>query len=101
VVRFARLIQAPRPLRPDPVHLERAYPEATCESDRAIRAHWHGSGARVHLADGGLHFPDGEAVGIELERYTKKLGRYQGAVADADPACRRCSGSPRSAGSRC
>jgi hypothetical protein len=85
-VRFARLIQAPRPLRPAPVAPGAGYPEATWESDRAIRARWHGSGARVRLADGGLHFPDGEAVGVELERYTKKLGRYQGAVADADPA---------------
>ena len=25
-------------------------------------------------------------MGVELERYVKKLGRYQGAVADADPA---------------
>jgi hypothetical protein len=68
------------------LHLERADPEATWESDRAIRARWHGSGARVRLPGGGLHFPDGEAVGVELERYTKKLGRCQGAVADADPA---------------
>jgi hypothetical protein len=68
------------------LHLAAAYPEATWESDRAIRARWHGQGARVRLADGGLHFPDGDAVGIELERYVKKLSRYQGAVADVDPA---------------
>ena len=68
------------------MHLEQAFPEATWESDRAIRARWHGSGARVRLADSGLHFPAGEAVGVELERYAKQLGRYQGAVADADPA---------------
>ena len=68
------------------MHLERADPEAIWESDWAIRARWHGSGARVRLPGGGLHFPDGEAVGVELERCTRKLGRYQGAVADAGPA---------------
>jgi hypothetical protein len=68
------------------LHLAAAYPEATWESDRAIRARWHGSGARVRLADGGLHFPDGEAVGVELERYVKRPNRYQAAVLDVDPA---------------
>jgi hypothetical protein len=68
------------------LHLAAAYPEAERESDRAIRQRWHGSGARVRLADGGLHFPDGEAVGVELERYVKRPSRYQGAVADVDRA---------------
>jgi hypothetical protein len=68
------------------LHLAAAYPEATWESDRAIRARWHGSGARTRLADGGLWWPDGGAVGIELERYVKRPSRYQGAVLDVDPA---------------
>jgi hypothetical protein len=67
------------------LHLERAYPEAWWESDRSIRARWHGSGARVRLADGGLHFDAGGAVGVELERYVKKPARYQAAVLDVDP----------------
>src|SRR5829696_897629 len=68
------------------LHLAAAYPEAEWESDRAIRARWHGSGARVRLADGGLEWPDGGAVGIELERYVKRPSRYQAAVLDVDPA---------------
>jgi hypothetical protein len=68
------------------LHFAAAYPEATWESDRAIRARWHGSGARVRLADGGLEWPDGGAVGVELERYVKRPSRYQGAVMDVDPA---------------
>jgi hypothetical protein len=68
------------------IHLAAAYPDAWWESDRAIRARWHGSGARVRLADGGLEWPDGGAVGIELERYVKRPSRYQGAVLDVDPA---------------
>jgi hypothetical protein len=67
------------------LYLERTYPDAWWESDRSIRARRHGLVARVRLADGGLEWPDGTAVGVELERYVKKLPRYQGAVADADP----------------
>jgi hypothetical protein len=67
------------------LHLEHAYPEARWESERAIRRRWSRSGARVRLADGGLEWPDGDAVGIELERYVKKLPRYQSAVMDVDP----------------
>jgi hypothetical protein len=67
------------------LHLERQFPEATWESDRAIRARRHGSGARVRLADGGLEWPDGGTVGVELERYVKRPSRYQGAVLDVDP----------------
>jgi hypothetical protein len=66
--------------------LERQYPDATWESDRAIGARWHGSGARVRLADGGLWWPEGGATGVELERHVKRLDRYQAAVADVDPA---------------
>jgi hypothetical protein len=68
------------------LHLAAAYPDARWESDRGIRARWHSTGARTRLADGGLYWPDGAAVGIELERYVKKPSRYQGAVADVDPA---------------
>jgi hypothetical protein len=68
------------------LYLAGAYPDATWEPDRAIRARWHGTGARTRLADGGLHWPDGDAVGIELERYVKRPSRYQGAVLDVDPA---------------
>src|SRR4029453_12722563 len=35
---------------------------------------------------GGLDFPDGDAVGVELELHVKRLDRYQAAVADVDPA---------------
>jgi hypothetical protein len=69
------------------LYLERAYPTASWESDRAIRARWHGKGARVRLADGGLHWSDdASATGVELERYVKKPSRYRGAVMDTDPA---------------
>jgi hypothetical protein len=67
------------------LHLAACYPEASWESDRAIRARWHGQGARVRLADGGLHWPDGSAVGVELERYVKRPSRYRSAVVDVDP----------------
>jgi hypothetical protein len=68
------------------LHLAQAYPEARWESDRAIRARWHGSGARVRLADGGLYFPTGDAMGVECELHVKRLDRYQAVVADVDPA---------------
>jgi hypothetical protein len=65
------------------LHLAVAYPEAEWESERAIRQ--RAAGAPLRRADGGLLFPDGTAVGIELERYVKKLPRYLGAVANTDP----------------
>jgi hypothetical protein len=68
------------------LHLAECYPEARWESDRAIRQRWHGSGARVRLADGGLYWPDGDAVGVELERYVKRPSRYRSAVLDVDQA---------------
>lgn len=67
------------------LHLEREYPDAEWISERAIRSHWHGKGARVRLADGGLSWPEDGATGVECERHVKKLDRYQGAVADCDP----------------
>jgi hypothetical protein len=69
------------------LQLERAYPTATWESDRAIRHRWWRSGARVRLADGGLYWSDdGSATGIELERHVKRPDRYRAAVLDTDPA---------------
>ena len=66
--------------------LQQRYPDARWESDRAIRSRWHGSGARVRRADGGLYWPDGTATGVECELHVKRLDRYQAAVADVDPA---------------
>lgn len=34
----------------------------------------------------GLYFAEGQAVGVECELHISRLERYQGAVADADPA---------------
>lgn len=68
------------------LHLQGTYPDARWEPERAIRSRWAGSGARVRLADGGLHWPDGAAFGIECELHVKRLDRYQSAVADCDPA---------------
>jgi hypothetical protein len=71
------------------LRLQAEYPAATWESDRAIRSRWAGSGARVRLADGALHWPDGTATGVEVELHVKRLDRYQGAVADRDPTWTR------------
>jgi hypothetical protein len=68
------------------LHLEDAYPDATWESERAIRHRWAGSGARVRIADGGLCWSDGTATGVELEVHLKQLDRYVGVVCDVDPA---------------
>jgi hypothetical protein len=67
------------------LHLERAYLDAGWISEREIRSHWHGKGARVRLADGALEWPDGDATGVECELHVKRLDRYQSAVADRDP----------------
>jgi hypothetical protein len=66
--------------------LETAHPEAGWECERAIRARWAGTGARVRLADAGLHLPDGRVVGVEVELHVKRPDRYQAATADQDPA---------------
>jgi hypothetical protein len=68
------------------LHLEDAYPGAAWQSERAIRRRWHGSGARVRMADGGLHFSDGRAVGVEVELHVKRPALYSGIVRDVDPA---------------
>jgi hypothetical protein len=70
------------------LHLEAAYPGAGWESERAIRRRWHGSGARVRIADGGLALPDGRVVGVEVELHVKRQDRYDAAWADRDPAWR-------------
>jgi hypothetical protein len=67
------------------LHLEREYPQATWEPERAIRSRWANQGARVRLADGGLHWPEGGATGIECELHVKRPDRYQAVVADVDP----------------
>jgi hypothetical protein len=66
--------------------LEQSYPGARWISDREIHTHWHGSGARVRIADGGLELADGRKVGVEVELKRKQRTRYQGIVRDQDPA---------------
>jgi hypothetical protein len=66
------------------LHLATAYPEATWESERAIRLRC--GGVPLRRADGGLWWPDGAAVGVELERYVKKPPRYAGVVRNTDEA---------------
>jgi hypothetical protein len=68
------------------LELERAYPGAVWESERAIRSRWHGTGARVRYADGGLTLADGARVGVEVELSRKATARYTGIVRDIDPA---------------
>lgn len=68
------------------LHLEDRHPGAAWESERAIRRRWHATGARVRMADGGLHLPDGRAVGVEVELHVKRPSLYEGIVADQDPA---------------
>jgi hypothetical protein len=74
------------------LHLEQAHPLARWESERAIRQRWRayhkqvGVDTRTRYADGGLHLPDGGAVGIELELHVKPLDAYEGIVHDQDSA---------------
>ena len=67
------------------LHLEDRHPGAAWESERQIRRRWHNSGARVRRWDGGLHFPGGQAVGIEVELHIKRASLYEGIVRDQDP----------------
>ena len=68
------------------------YPEARWESERAIRRRWAEYHKRVEIdthtryADGGLHFPDGHAVGVECELHVKKPHLYEGIALDQDSA---------------
>jgi hypothetical protein len=71
------------------LYLEREHPGAWWESERAIRRRWRGSGASVRITDGGLHLPDGTAVGVEVELHVKPPGLYVTAVADRDRAWSR------------
>jgi len=68
------------------------FPQARWESERAIRRRWatvhRAAGVDTHTryADGGLHFPDGRAVGVECELHVKKPHQYEGITLDQDPA---------------
>ena len=86
VVRFARLIQAPRSLRPDPAASGAGVPGGDLgvgpgHPGPLARLRRPGSPARRRAA-----LPGRRGRGVELERYAKQLGHYQGAAADADPA---------------
>jgi hypothetical protein len=68
------------------------YPGAAWESERAIRRRWaavhraSGVDTRTRYADGGLHLPDGQAVGVEVELHIKKSPLYEGIAVDQDTA---------------
>ena len=86
VVRFARLMQAPRSLRPDPAASGAGVPGGDLgvgpgHPGPLARLRRPGSPARRRAA-----LPGRRGRGVELERYAKQLGHYQGAAADADPA---------------
>jgi hypothetical protein len=65
------------------------YPGSSWESERSIRHHWSGTGARVRFSDGGLYLPDGLVAGVELELTLKHRPRYGAIVADQDPRWQR------------
>jgi hypothetical protein len=71
------------------LHLERQYPGAPWESERAIRVRWHGTGARVRIPDGiiGDH---PRRIGVEVELHRKGADRYAGILADRDPDLSAC-----------
>jgi hypothetical protein len=68
------------------------YPGTSWESERAIRRRWaavhraSGVDTRTRYADGGLHLPDGQAVGVEVELHIKKPPLYEGIAVDQDTA---------------
>jgi hypothetical protein len=64
--------------------LERQFPGAGWESERAIRQRWHGTGARVRIPDGILGQP-GRRIAVEVELHRKAAHRYVGILADLDP----------------
>lgn len=72
------------------LHLADAHPEASWESERAIRRRLVAADARAgqklgyRVADGGLWWPDGQAVGVECELTMKKPGEYAELVSDTD-----------------
>jgi hypothetical protein len=65
------------------LELERRFPGAGWESERAIRQRWHGTGARVRIPDGILGQP-GRRIGVEVELHRKAAHRYEGILADLD-----------------
>jgi hypothetical protein len=67
------------------LELEAAYPAGRWISERAVRAEWHGTGARVRIPDGILEV-DGQRVGLEVELHRKGQHRYPGICADVDPS---------------
>jgi hypothetical protein len=68
------------------------YPGAAWESERAIRRRWaavhraSGVDTRTRYADGGLHLPNDQAVGVEVELQIKKPALYEGIAIDQDTA---------------
>jgi hypothetical protein len=68
------------------------YPGAAWESERAIRRRWaavhraSGVDTRTRYADGGLHLPNGQAIGVEVELHIKKPPLYEGIAVDQDTA---------------
>jgi hypothetical protein len=66
--------------------MEAEYPDARWESERAIRARWHGTGARVRIPDGALEMADGRRLAVEVELHRKARHRYGPIVAEQDPA---------------
>jgi hypothetical protein len=70
--------------------MEGEHPEAAWESERAIRARWHGTGARVRIPDGALTMPDGRRIAVEVELHRKARHRYAPIVAEQDPAWDEC-----------
>jgi hypothetical protein len=72
------------------LELEAEQPEAAWESERAIRARWHGTGARVRIPDGAVTMPDGRRIAVEVELHRKARHRYSPIVAEQDPAWDEC-----------
>jgi hypothetical protein len=70
------------------LEIEATYPDGRWTSERAVRAEWHGTGARVRIPDGVLDLP-GCRVGLEVELHRKAAHRYPGICADVDPSLDR------------
>jgi hypothetical protein len=66
------------------LELERRFPGAPWESERAIRVRWHGTGARVRIPDGILGQP-GRRIAVEVDLHRKAAHRYEGILADLEP----------------
>jgi hypothetical protein len=72
------------------LNLEASVPGARWESERAIRARWHGTGARVRIPDGAVTLADGRRVAVEVELHRKAARRYGPICQDQDPAWDEC-----------